>query len=80
MEFPLNIDLLKKENDEHEKVFKDFHRCIYRKMMNEAIKMTVEILLDHRRHPTDQDFEEKCNNLIKTILEKKIDMLGSYLR
>ena len=41
MEFPLNIDLLKKENDEHEKAFKDFHRCIYRKMMNEAIKMTV---------------------------------------
>ena len=41
MEFPLNIDLLKKENDEHEKVFKDFLRCIYRKMMNEAIKMTV---------------------------------------
>ena len=41
MEFPLNIDLLKKENEEHQKVCKDFHRCIYRKMMNGAIKMTV---------------------------------------
>ena len=80
MEFTLNNDLLKKENDEHENSFKVFHRCIYCKMMNEAIKMAVKILLDHGRHPIDQDFEEESNNLVKTILEKKIDMLGSYLR
>ena len=80
MEFTLNNDLLKKGNDEHEKFFKVFHRCIYRKMMNEAIKMAAKILLDHGRHPTDQDFEEISNNLVKTILERKIDMLGSYLR
>ena len=49
-------------------------------MMNEAIKMAAKILLDHGRHPTDQDFEEMSNNLVKTILERKIDMLGSYLR
>ena len=80
MEFTLNNDLSKKENDAHEKNFKVFHRFIYHKMMNEAIKMAAEILLDHGKHPTDQDFEEKSNNLVKTILEKKIDMLGSYLR
>ena len=48
--------------------------------MNEAIKMAAKILLDHGRYPTDQDFEEISNNLVKTILERKIDMLGSYLR
>ena len=59
MEFTLNNDLLKKENDEHEKIFKVFHRCIYRKMMNEAIKMVVEILLDHGRYPTDKTLKKK---------------------
>ena len=59
MEFTLNNDLLKKENDEHEKFFKVFHRCIYRKMMNEAIKMVVEILLDHGRYPTDKTLKKK---------------------
>ena len=53
------------------KILKFFTDFIYRKMMNEAIKMAAEILLDHGRHPTDQDFEEKSNNLVKTILEKK---------
>ena len=56
MEFILNNDLLKKEN---EKFFKVFHRCIYRKMKNEAIKMVVEILLDHGRHPTDKTLKKK---------------------
>ena len=59
MEFTLNNDLLKKENDEHEKFFKVFRRCIYRKMMNETIKMVVEILLDHGRHPTDKTLKKK---------------------
>ena len=69
MEFTLNNDLSKKEDDAHEKVS---HRFIYRKMMNEAIKMAAEILLDHGKHPTDQDFEEKSNNLVKTIWRKNL--------
>ena len=72
MGFRLNINLLKKENEEHEKIFKDFHRCIYRKVTKETFKMSIEILLDHGKLPTDHNFEEKCYDLIKTILEKKL--------
>ena len=61
----------KKKMMRMKKILKFFTDFIYRKMMNEAIKMAAEILLDHGRHPTDQDFEEKSNNLVKTILEKK---------
>ena len=61
----------KKKMMRMKKILKFFTDFIYRNMMNEAIKMAAEILLDHGRHPTDQDFEEKSNNLVKTILEKK---------
>ena len=61
----------KKKMMRMKKILKFFTDFIYRKMMNEAIKMAAEILLDHGRHPTDQDFEEKSSNLVKTILEKK---------
>ena len=61
----------KKKMMRMKKILKFFTDFRYRKMMNEAIKMAAEILLDHGRHPTDQDFEEKSNNLVKTILEKK---------
>ena len=61
----------KKKMMRMKKILKFFTDFIYHKMMNEAIKMAAEILLDHGRHPTDQDFEEKSNNLVKTILEKK---------
>ena len=80
MEFTLNNEILKKENEEHEKLSKEFYKCIFRQMTKEAIIMAVDILLNHGRYPTDTDFEEKSNNLVKTILEKKIEMLGSYLR
>ena len=80
MEFTLNNEKLKKETEEHEKLFKEFHKCIFCQMTKEANKMAVDILLNHGRYPTDTDFEEKSNDLIKTILEKKIEMLGSYLR
>ena len=80
MEFTLNNEKLKKETEEHEKHFKEFHKCIFCQMTKEANKMAVDILLNHGRYPTDTDFEEKSNDLIKTILEKKIEMLGSYLR
>ena len=43
-------------------------------MSKEAIKMAVTILLDHGRYPTDPDFKEKSNELVR------IDMLGSYLQ
>ena len=39
-------------------------------MIKEAIIMAVDILLNHGRYPTDTDFEEKSNNLVKTISEK----------
>ena len=41
-------------------------------MTKEAIKMVVQILLNHGSYPTDTDFEEKSNNIVKTILEKKL--------
>ena len=34
----------------------------------------------HDRYPTDPDFEEKSNELVRVIFFKKIDMLGSYLQ
>ena len=49
-------------------------------MTKEAIKMAVEILLEEGKYPTDTKFEEKSNNLVKIIIEKFFDMLGSYLR
>ena len=61
------MDLLKKENADHEKVFKEFRKCIFQQMTKEAIKMAVTILLDHGRYPTDPDFEEKSNELVKII-------------
>ena len=51
------MELLKKENVEHEKKFKEFHKCIFWQMSKEAIEMAVTILLDHGRYPTDLDFE-----------------------
>ena len=80
MEFTLNNEILKKETEEHEKLFKEFHDCIFRQMTKEANIMAVDILLNHGIYPTDKDFEEKSNDLVKTILEKKNEMLGSYLR
>ena len=65
MENSINMELLKKENVEHEKCFKEFHKCIFRQMSKEAIKMAVTILLDHGRYPTDLDFEEKSNELVR---------------
>ena len=70
MEFTLNNGILKKENEEHEKRFKEFHKCIFCQMAKKAIIMAVDILLNHGRYPTETDFEEKSNNLVKTILQK----------
>ena len=67
MENSINMELLKKENVEHQKFFKEFHKCIFRQMSKEAIKMAVTILLDHGRYPTDPDFEEKSNKLVRII-------------
>ena len=72
MEFTLNNGILKKENEEHEKCFKEFHKCIFCQMTKKAIIMAVDILLNHGRYPTETDFEEKSNNLVKTILQKKL--------
>ena len=49
------------------KKFKEFHKCIFWQMSKEAIKMAVTILLDHGRYPTDLDFEEKSNELVRII-------------
>ena len=71
MEIELDIDLLKKENEQHEKLFKEFHECNFRQMAKEAIKMAVEILLNQGSLPsTDADFEEKSNELVKIIIKK----------
>ena len=67
MENSINMELLKKENVEHQTFFKEFHKCIFRQMSKEAIKMAVTILLDHGRYPTDLDFEEKSNELVRII-------------
>ena len=72
MNFELDIDILKKENEEHERLFKEFHKCIFCQMTKEAIKMVAQILLNHGSYPTDTEFEEKSNNIVKTILEKKL--------
>ena len=80
MNLTLDMDLLKKQNEEHEKTFNEFHKCVFRQMTKEAIKMAVEILLEEGKYPTDTKFEEKSNNLVKIIIEKFFDMLGSYLR
>ena len=71
MENSINIELLKKENVVHKKIFKEFHKCIFLQMSKEAIKMVVTILLDHGRYPTDLDFEEKSNELVRIIFLKK---------
>ena len=63
----INMELLKKENAEHEKFFKEFHNCIFWQMSQEAIKMAITILLDRGRYPTDLDFEEKSNELVRII-------------
>ena len=65
------MELLKKENVEHEKFFKQFHKCIFWQMSKEAIKMAVTILLDHGWYPTDLDFKEKSNELVWIIFKKK---------
>ena len=67
MENLINMELLKKENAEHEKFFKEFHKCIFWQMSQEAIKMAITILLDCGRYPTDLDFEEKSNELVRII-------------
>ena len=39
-------------------------------MSQEAIKMAITILLDRGRYPTDLDFEEKSNELVRIIKKK----------
>ena len=69
MEIELDIDLLKKEIEEHKKIFKEFHKCIFHQVTKEAIKMAVEILLNQSSLPsTHADFEEKSNELVKIII------------
>ena len=76
------MNLLKKQNDAHEKNFQAFHKKIFNKMLKEATKMAVEILVNEDDYPTSDYsvFEEKSNRLVKTIIKEKIRMLGSYLR
>ena len=45
MEFTLNNGILKKENEEHEKRFKEFHKCIFCQMTKKAIIMAVDIFI-----------------------------------
>lgn len=78
--------VLEKENAIHEKKFQEFHKKVFDEMLKEAIKnyeMAVEILWSEGEFPTfdgEGDFEGKSNRLVKSIIEKKISMLGSHLR
>ena len=58
------MNLLKKQNDAHEKIFQAFHKKIFDEMLKEAIKMSVEILVDEDDYPTSDysAFEEKSKN------------------
>ena len=68
MENSINMELLKKENVEHEKIFKQFHKYIFWQMSKEAIKMAVTILLDHGWYPTDLDFEDQKKFNVKVFV------------
>ena len=76
------MNLLKKENDAHEKIFQAFHKEIFDEVLKEAIKVAVEILVREDDYATSEYsvFEDRSNRLLKTIIEEKIRMLGSYLR
>ena len=76
------MNLLTKQNDAHEKNVQAFHKKIFNEMLQEAIKMAVEILVNEDDYPTSDYsvFEEKSNRLVKTIVEEKLRMLGNYLR
>ena len=72
MENTLEQDLLKKENEEHEKPLQEFHKCIFRQMTKEAITMAVNILLDNGRNPTDADLKKKVIIWLKLFYVKKL--------
>ena len=75
-----NFKILKEENLVHDQKFQEFHKTILNEMKRQAVFMAREILKKDGKRPGYKDFENELTELTKKIVEKKIELLGTYLK
>ena len=49
-------------------------------MLNEAVFLAFRILKDNGKRPGVGDFEDELTELTKKVIEKKISLLGTYIK
>ena len=49
-------------------------------MLNEAVFLAFLILKDNGKRPGVGDFEDELTELTKKVIEKKISLLGTYIK
>ena len=49
-------------------------------MLNEAVFLAFRILKDNGKRPGVGDFEDELTELTKKVMEKKISLLGTYIK
>ena len=74
------FDFLMKDNEINEKKFKEFHKKIFKEMLEQAKFLACDILKKKGERPSVGNFDKKFSNLTKELMETKIEMLGSYLK
>ena len=75
-----NFIILKEENLVHDQKFQEFHKMILKEMKSQAVSMAWEILKKDGNRSGYEDFENELIELTKKIVEKKIELLGTYLK
>ena len=75
-----NFIILKEENLVHDQKFQEFHKMILNEMKSQAVSMACEILKKDGNRSGYEDFENELIELTKKIVEKKIELLGTYLK
>ena len=75
-----NFKILKEENPVHDQKFQEFHKMILNEMKSQAVSMAREILKKDGKRPGYEDFENELTEFTKKIVEKKFELLGTYLK
>ena len=68
-----NFKILKEENLILDQKFQEFHRKILNEMRSQAMFMAREILKKDGKRPGYEDFQNELTELIKKIMEKKLN-------
>ena len=75
-----DLKILNEENEINDAGFQEFHKKIFNEMMEQSVFLAVEILSKQGMRPGVGDFDQKCTELIRQIMDEKINLLGNYLK